>query len=246
MTAVVATTAYLLYYLNDGEKVPFYCGEAIDPARRFKQHQRDAANPMTEKEAYRFLRDHSIREFFYEVVPNTTEADLVTELTLAGFRMFNANRGIRSSAKKRKTLSVFSVINRQADETLERRERRNILHSPAQQLTKSEIVATRIRGEFPTVEQLSSCEWRACPPEMLGVDVARTAERGEYTKIGDVSIYLAMRKKKDITAVARHRDGRVCGLPSSLWWSCPREKLLNVLALEMASPYGWVRPFEKS
>lgn len=237
------THTYALLYDGPEGPIPFYVGEAIDPAARFKQHVRDAANPLSAKEAYEFLRSHSIRDFYYEVLDGVTEAEAVRELTLAGFTIYNANRGIRSTTKKKRD-DTFARLNRQAEERIERAERRTILHGKGQQLTKSQVVAARIRGELPTVEQLSSCEWHATAPQMIGGTAANSADHCEFTRIGDISIYVATRGKKDITAQARHRDGRVCSLPSHVWWRCPRDRLLNILVEEMHGEYGWQRPYE--
>lgn len=234
------TTTYVLMHNGPDGPVPFYVGEALDASARFERHRRDAADPLNEKEAYCYLREHGITDFWHEVIEGASEAETVRELTLAGVRLYNSNAGIRSTIKKKKDMT-FSALNRAA---AERVERRSILHSPAQQLSKSAIVQTRIRGDYPTIEQLLAAEWHdAGAAEMIGGDAAKSAERCEYTRIGDTSVYIAYRKKKDITAVARHRDGRVCGLPSCLWWGCPKEALLRVLAEEMNGPYGWQRPY---
>jgi hypothetical protein len=237
-----ATQTYTLFYLQDGEPVIFYVGEAIDPAARFKRHQRDAADPLNEKEAYAYLREHGVTEFFYEVVPDITEAELVRELTLAGVRLYNSNGGIRSATKKRRD-TVFAAINAEAHERLERSERRTLLHNAAQTYSKSQTVAQRIRGDVPSVTQMLDAEWRPCPPEMLSSTVARTAQAAEYARFGDVSVYVATRRK-DTCVVARNtRTSKECTLPKPLWWGAPRERLFAILHEHMVVDHYWERPY---
>jgi hypothetical protein len=226
-----------VYILHAGpDCMPFYVGESKDPATRFKQHVRDAANPLNEKEAYTFLRENNITKFDYEVVPNVTEAELVCELTLLGFKLYNSNSGITKSVKKARD-DTFQVLNRQAECRLNAP--RKILHGPAQQLTKSEIVAQRIRNEVPTLDQLLAAEWRDCPIEQLGVKAARTGTHAKYAKFGDISVYVGFRKNGTCMLARNTRTGKDCVLPTPLWWGPKLDKLFNVLAETMAVEHYW-------
>lgn len=224
------TTTYVLVHDGPDGPIAFYVGEALDPAGRFERHRRDAADPLNEKEAYAYLRDNGITEFWYDVIEGSSERETVEELTRAGFTLYNSNAGIRSTTKKRDM--TFARLNREANERIERR---TVLHGPAQQLSKSQVVAARIRGEFPTVEQLSSCEWRPCQPEMIGGRPAKSAEACEYTRLGDVSFYIATRRSERCMVV-RHTDGRAF---YERWTKAPRERLFEQAVASMNGPYGW-------
>ena len=209
MTEVTHT--YLLWHADTaGNPVPFYVGESLDPIDRYKDHVR-AFNKGDKKEAYDYLRKHSIASFDYESVPDKTEAELVTELTLAGFTLYNANRGRAKATKTNGWKRANDEALKRLDDAANRRVR---LHNAAQQLTKSELVRQRITNDLPTLEQLQAATWIECPGLLLGLRGA-SAERAEYTKFGDVSIFVAYRRDdRESSAVVRHRDGSELNIES--------------------------------
>lgn len=237
------TTTYVLFHHGpNGEPIYFYVGEAVAPDVRFKQHQRDFRNPLTTKEAYLYLQEHGITEFFYAVLDGVTEAQAVEELTKAGHRIYNANKGVSTTVKKRKD-HTFAKINRQAEEAIERRAR---LYNSAQNYSKSEVVRQRITGDYPSLEELLDARWTECPSALLSADVGRTGERAEYCKLGDISVFVAYKNKdRMLSVLARHRDGRECRLPKPLWYGpkALRETLLRNLVAEMSQPWGWEKVY---
>lgn len=234
----VQTHTYVLHHphLDTGEPVIFYVGEATDPAARFKKHQRDAADPLTTKAAYCYLRDHNITTFSFEVIPNTTEAQLVEELTLAGVTLYNANRGVASATKKKRTESVFSVLNRQAEEALERSERRTTLHGPSQTYSRSELVRQRITDDMPSMEEALAAQWVPCVGELVGGRPALSCDRGEHVRLGDYH-FIAAYRKKECAVLLRHTDGRVS--TSGRSWHKSKEAALFSIYYQFEHPAGF-------
>jgi len=240
------TRTYLLFYIDsNGEPQPFYVGESLNPAARLNQHRRDAADPLNEKEAYAFLRESNIKHFEMEVVDGKTERELVTELTLAGCRLFNSNAGIRTTVKKKHD-HTFAKLNREAEAVLAIREaaaaRRNRLHSDRQSLSKSEIVRQRITGAIPTVDELQACEWFDCPPELVREQLAKTADGARYCKWGDFNVYVAFKNKERETACcARSRVGKSLWNRGAGWTKCGHDRALELLIERWGNEYAeWV------
>lgn len=226
----VTTATYALFHLDpQGEPVPFYVGESTDPGRRFRQHQRDCRDPLTEKEAYVYLRDLSFPEFHYEVMHGMTEAEAVERLTKAGFTLYNGNRGIAVTTKVKRKESEWSRINREAMERVERAERRTVLHNSAQQLTKSEIVRQRINGAELDVDVLDGLTWTECPIELIPRQrkLPKKPEecRAEYVKYGDINIYVGWRNNgKNATHYARDTANYKESTRQLTWSDKPRTR----------------------
>jgi len=242
MTETVQTSTYLLYYTQDNEPVPFYIGETVDPETRLRQHRRDASDIDTKKEAYRFLIENNIKHFDMEVVEGVSEAQLLKDLTLAGFRLFNANGGVKSTEKKRKIVSDFSRMNKEAEIRLQAAERRNRLHSATQSLSKSQIVQQRITNAIPTVDELQACQWFDCPPELVREQLAKTADGARYCKFGDYTIFVAYKNKERETACcARSRVGKSLWNRGAGWTKCSHERALEILIDRWGNEYAeWV------
>ena len=228
-----------------------YVGEAIEPAARFRRHQRNAANPANEKSFYRFLREHGIRNWYYEVLDGVTEAEAIAELTLAGAVLFNDNAGITSTVKKKKDHS-FSRLNRDADERVEQSERRQVLHGKAQVLSKSDVVRQRLLNAIPTVEELMDAPWRSQPAEMLGVQIAKTATSAEYLRWSDYKFSIAYREKRKVTEVSgviERSDGYE--LRAGGWWmssirdGTQKQRLLTYLIRVWGDNTidPWIKPY---
>lgn len=231
---------YVIYHGAEDNPTLVYVGKTVLTVKeRFKRHLRAARSPLHTKELYEHMRHVGIDAFKVLELDNAngeTESHYVELLTKQGHKLLNSNRGNTVVAKRPN--NAFALLNREANERIERKER---LYNEAQQYSKSEVVRQRITGEYPTLEELLRAAWAPCPPELLGADVGRTAERAEYTKLGDISVSVAYKSKDRLMSVlARHRDGRECRLPKPLWYgpNAKRETLLRNLVAEMNSPYG--------
>ena len=203
-----------------------------------------------EKPLYEAMRAEGIDNFRIEYLDTTasgkTEHDYVVLATKAGHKLLNANSGNKAVAKKR------SNFKREQDAALLRLElkeaaakRRNILHNKAQALTKPEIVRQRILNEAPSAEELIEAERFPCNGLMLGEKYGKTAERAEYLRWGDVSIYIGYRKNdRERTMIVRRRDGAVLNTDKG-WCRATPEVLLRNAAEMWASEFAWwKRPFE--
>ena len=206
---------------------------------RFSQHLKGAQDPSDKKELCELMRHIGTDQFSVMPLDNSkgqTERFYVETLTKAGHKLTNSNRGNSKVAKTPNR--AFAKANREADERIERKAR---LYNKAQNYTKSEVVRQRIRGDYPTLDELLEARWTPCPAELLSADVGRTAERAEYCKLGDISVFIAFKNKDRLMALlARHYDGRECRLPKPMWYgpNARRETLLRNLESEMTSPYG--------
>lgn len=247
----VTTHTYILFHDSVDGPTPFYVGESQDPSGRLRQHRRDSADPLNSKEAYEYLRQANIKDFEMEIVDGKSERELVEELTLAGFRLFNANAGIRSTAKKQKVLSPYAQTNRSAEtklalqEAAERSGRRNRLHGSAQQLTKSEVTRQRILGAIPAVAELQAFEWKDCPPELMGMKTAKTAERAEYIRWSDYTILCAYRKKdRHATCVAKHPEKGQLWANGESWIENTKQRCLELIVERWNDDNDrWVVPY---
>jgi hypothetical protein len=243
MVAMMNETIYAVYTGTEDAPCFKYVGKTLlTVEERWKQHLRGARDGRT-KELYEAMRMEGIDTFSVLELDNSdgqTEQDYVTLLIEMAHPLLNSNLGNSKVAKRPDR--TFDTINRQA---LNRTAPRKILHGPAQQLTKSAIVATRIRNEVPTLEQLLAAEWRDCPIEQLGMDAARTGTHAKYTKFGDVSVYIGSRKNGTALIARNTRTGRVCALPKPLWWGAPLDKLFNVLAETMAVEHYWEKVYSE-
>lgn len=178
----------------------FYCGRADNPERRFADHQRDCANPLTTKAAYEWARQAYNGRFELHVIAEegtlngdgvqNTEDYWVCKLIEEGHPLQNAVRGNKAVPKKRSTnplQKLFREVNQRA-----RDEDAKAKH---QTLTKPQILHQRILNQMPDAGQLHALEWIEQPPEHLGVREARGVTRCEYTKWGDYAIYLGWKNK---------------------------------------------------
>jgi hypothetical protein len=180
-----------------------------------------------------------------------TEDEVYVELTKAGYKLFNAKGGNRSAIKKRRTLSTFTTLNRQAlvrMEEADRVERRARLHGKAQVLTKPEVMRQRVLNDTPTLEALLEAPWKDCPAGLLSSKIDRTAERAEYLRWGDYTVYVAYRSKdREVCCVARQMKGDLWA-NGATWTQCPKlrvlELLLNHWAAGEAAYPGWLKRYE--
>jgi hypothetical protein len=247
MVAMMNENLYAVFSGTEAEPTFRYVGKTVlTVEERWKQHLRGARDGVA-KELYEAMRMEGIDTFSVLELDNSdgqTEQDYVTLLIEMSHPLLNSNMGNSKVAKRPNR--TFDTINRQA---MERTAPRQILHGLAQQLPKSQMVAAKIRNDFPTIEQLLAAEWRACPPEQLGTEVARTAERAEYTKIGYVSCYIAFKDKdRMMSLMARHYDGRENRLAKPMWYGpkAKRETLMLRLVEGMNIDWYWQKPYAAS
>lgn len=247
----LTTHTYILFHDSADGPIPFYVGESQDPTTRLRQHKRDAADPLNEKEAYNYLRENSIMSFDMEIVADKSERELVEELTLAGLRLYNSNAGIGKTAKKQRLISPYVAANRSAELALSLKDaaaksgRRNLLHNDAQQLTKSEVTRQRILGAIPTVEELSAFTWKECPPELMGMKTAKTAERAEYIRWADYTLLIAYRKKdREATCVVKHPTKGQLWANGETWIQNTRTRCLELVTTRWADKTDqWVTSY---
>lgn len=232
-----------------------YVGKTVlSVGERWTQHLRAADNPRHTKELYEVMRHEGISTFSVIELDNSggeTEQDYVTRFIKDGHRLVNSNRG-NSVVAKRPTLT-FSKANREADETIERKQR---LHGKTQALRKSEIVIQRITGHAPNVPELMGAHWLPTDPGVLGQDVQRTGKRAEILRWGDYKFLVAYRPN------GRHEDAEVSAvientrngteLRASGWWmkripgaEAKKERILNYLLTIWLDPTidPWVKPY---
>lgn len=247
----LTTHTYILFHDTVDGPTPFYVGESADPAARLKAHRRDAADPLNEKEAYAYLRDHSITAFDMEIVNDKSERELVEELTLAGFRLYNSNAGIGKTAKKQRVVSPYVAANRCAETVMALREaseksgRRIMLHNSAQQLTKSEVTRARILGAVPTVAELEAFTWKDCPPELMGMKTAKTADRSEYIRWADYTLLISYRKKdREVTCVVKHPTKGQLWANGESWIQNTKRRCLELVTSRWADDVDqWVASY---
>ena len=183
---------------KSGEEEIFYCGRADDASSRERQHRRDCADPLNAKEAYEYARQAFNGEFRFEVIAkedvSNTEDFWVTTLIKDGHPLKNAVRGNSTVPKKRETSAVSKAFRA----TNERAMRQA---SPLQQLTKSEILAQRIRKDVPSAGELHQLIWTDQPLEHV-----KGAKQVEFLKFGDFSIYLGWKGKYKCTVRCFNRN----------------------------------------
>lgn len=222
----------------------------VDVYFRFT-HKKNYDNGIV-KSLYEHMRHHGGIEAFRiikldDTTNGMTEADYVRSLTLDGHKLLNDNKGnSKVAAKPSRAKSLFAQMNREAEQRIELAERashRKILHGKTQQLSKSEIVGQRIRGDVPSSAEMSAATYYSCPVEMLGVAIAKRAERAESTQVGDYRVLVAWRNKdKEHTIICRRRDGQECTDGLGRWSRAPMGRALEVLESRMIEGMYWHSP----
>lgn len=218
---------------KSGEDEIFYCGRADDAKHRERQHRRDCANPLNAKEAYEYARQAFNGEFRFEVIADedasNTEDFWVTTLIKDGHPLKNAVRGNSVVPKKRETSAVSKAF-REVNERAMRQA------STAQQLTKPQILAQRIRKDIPTAGELHQLVWIDQPVEHI-----KGAKHVEFLKFGDFSIYIGWKGpyKCAVRCFNRHRNTELGFTYESSMTKSDRIRVLGKLVEMWADECSW-------
>lgn len=180
---------------RSGDEEIFYCGRADNPTTRERQHLIGIADPFNAKDAYEYARQAFNGNVRLEVIAtedtSNTEDFWVETLIKEGHPLQNAVRGNSVVPKKRETSAVSKAF-RDVNARAKREERKA---SSAQQLTRPQVLAQRIRKDVPTAGELHQLVWIEQPPEVMGEKYMKGTKQVEYLKFGDFSIYLGWKGK---------------------------------------------------
>lgn len=225
----------------DGEPLWQYVGKTTADLMAYWKHthKKNCLNGI-EKALYEEMRHIGIEHFYITALSDDgsmSEADWIRELTIQGHKLLNENRGNTVQAKRpSRAKSTFQIMNREAAKNLEVSERKKRLHGIAQQLSKSELVRQRITGAVPTFEEMMEAEYRPCPGEMLSTKLGKSAERAEYTKLGDFTILCAFRKgDKEVAVLVRNRNGEELNAGTASYHTATKAKIVGNAAEHWAS-----------
>lgn len=79
-------------------------------------------------------------------------------------------------------------------------------------------------------------EWKECPPELLGMKTAKTAERAEYLRWSDFTILVAYRSKgREACCVVKHPEKGQSWGNGETWIHNTKERRLELIVQRWAA-----------
>jgi hypothetical protein len=156
---------------------------------------------------------------------------------MEGHPLQNAVRGNSVVPKKRET-SPISKAFREVNARAMREDRKT---SSAQQLTRPQVLAQRIRKDVPTAGELHQLVWIEQPPEVMGEKYMKGTKHVEYLKFGDFSIYLGWKGKWKCTVRCfnRHQGTELGFSYETSRYPGDRLRVLDTLVSYWPDPSMW-------